>query len=106
MKRIADEAMGAWLATFSPEPEAFEWDHGNRPKLAKHRVRVDEAEQVFRHAYCPRRTHHRAGARGAALVGARPDGRRAAADHHLHAARCTTAHHQLSADAQRRAEDP
>lgn len=51
MKRIADEEMGAWLATFAARHEDFEWDDGNRRKLSKHRVTTEEAEAIFRHAY-------------------------------------------------------
>jgi uncharacterized DUF497 family protein len=51
VKRVADEEMGAWLARFTAGPEDFEWDDGNRPKLSKHGVAPDEAEEIFRLTY-------------------------------------------------------
>ncbi len=43
--------MGAWLTRFLAEPESFQWDDGNRLKLAKHRGSEAETESLFRHPY-------------------------------------------------------
>src|SRR5207253_36952 len=52
VKRIADEEMGTWLASFTAETKDFEWDEGNRPKLSKHRVTPTRRRKSFAMPTC------------------------------------------------------
>ena len=47
MRFVPDENAAAWLRDFVPEPDAFDWDAGNRTKNAKHGVREEEVESIF-----------------------------------------------------------
>lgn len=47
MRFVPDENAAAWLRDFIPEPDAFDWDAGNRTKNAKHGVREEEVESIF-----------------------------------------------------------
>lgn len=47
MRFAPDETAAVWLRDFIPEPDAFDWDAGNRTKNAKHGVREEEVESIF-----------------------------------------------------------
>src|SRR5262249_25631677 len=48
MRLAADPAVAAWLEGLLGQPEDFEWDRGNLPKLAKHGVQEHEVVSIFR----------------------------------------------------------
>src|SRR5579863_7635215 len=48
MKTIPDDETAAWLSGFTPDPENFDWDEGNRTKNMKHGIDSDEIESIFR----------------------------------------------------------
>jgi uncharacterized DUF497 family protein len=49
MELVNDPEGAAWLGQFSGEPDAFEWDAGNRTKNRKHGVELDDVAAMFQH---------------------------------------------------------
>lgn len=47
MKLEGDEAMAVWLEQLDLAAERFDWDKGNRPKLAKHGVTPVDVMEMF-----------------------------------------------------------
>jgi uncharacterized DUF497 family protein len=47
MKLAADPEAAAWLDRLRDGPDVFDWDRGNRAKLSKHGVTLEEVESIL-----------------------------------------------------------
>jgi len=47
MRVIPDEEAAAWLRSFDPDRDGFDWNEGNDRKSLKHGVSMDEIESLF-----------------------------------------------------------
>jgi uncharacterized DUF497 family protein len=47
MRLVEDSEAAAWLEGLAGEPDAFEWDEGNRTKHSKHGVTTHDVEAMF-----------------------------------------------------------
>lgn len=47
MELIRDDSVGRWLEELTINPDAFDWDDGNKTKNKKHGIEFEEIESIL-----------------------------------------------------------